>query len=192
MDLKKEGGIERPTPAKPTSIIRLEGRSHRTKAELRAREKSEKSLLTGVTLKETKEVKENEVAHKEFQRIIKLLKKIEKNDDLYGAVINRYCILYAETKGFEEKRERMYSQLCEFQEKMQGMIDRGEMAAREAYNIELSMQKNIVALDRQVQAKRKMLADIEKENIMTIASALRTIPKKQEKKTNALMEALSG
>ena len=75
---------------------------------------------------------------------------------------------------------------------MQGMIDRGEMAAREAYNIELSMQKNIVALDRQVQAKRKMLADIEKENIMTIASALRTIPKKQEKKTNALMEALSG
>lgn len=184
--------IERPTPAKPTSIIRLEGRSHRTKAELRVREKSEKSLLTGVTLKEAKEVKENEVAHKEFLRIVKLLKKIEKNDDLYGAVINRYCILYAETKEFEEKRERMYTQLCEFQEKMQELIDEGDMTAKEAYSIEASMQKNIVALDRQVQAKRKMLADIEKENVMTISSALRTIPKKQEKKTNALMEALSG
>ena len=90
---------------------------------MRVREKSEKSLLTGVTLKETKEVKDNEVAHKEFLRIVKLLKKIEKNDDLYGAVINRYCILYAETKGFEEKRERMYSQLCELQGKMQEMID---------------------------------------------------------------------
>ena len=159
---------------------------------MREREKSEKSLLTGITLKETKEVKDNEVAHKEFLRIVKLLKKIEKNDDLYGAVINRYCILYAETKGFEEKRERMYSQLCEFHGKMQEMIDSGEMTAKEAYSIEASMQKNIVALDRQVQAKRKMLSDIEKENVMTIASALRTIPKKQEKKTNALMEALSG
>ena len=56
----------------------------------------------------------------------------------------------------------------------------------------MSMQKNILALDKQVQAKRKMLLDIEKENIMTIASSLRSVPKKTEKKRNPIMEALAG
>ena len=53
------------------------------------------------------------------------------------------------------------------------------------------MQKNLVSLDRQVQSKRKMLSDIEKENIMTIAASLRSVPKKPEKKVNPLKEALS-
>ena len=53
------------------------------------------------------------------------------------------------------------------------------------------MQKNLISLDKQIQAKRKMLMDIEKENIMTIASSLRSIPKKAEKKKNLLLEALA-
>ena len=53
-------------------------------------------------MKERPEVRENETAHKEFLRLKKLLEKIDKFDDMYGAVINRYCILYAETKEFEE------------------------------------------------------------------------------------------
>ena len=53
------------------------------------------------------------------------------------------------------------------------------------------MQKNLVSLDRQVQSKRKMLSDIEKENIMTIAASLRSVPKKPVKKVNPLKEALS-
>ena len=55
------------------------------------------------------------------------------------------------------------------------MIDEEEMTMKEYYNLELGMQKNLVSLDKQVQAKRKMLLDIEKENIMTIASALRSV-----------------
>jgi diphthamide biosynthesis methyltransferase len=35
-----------------------------------------------------------------------------------------------------------------------------------------------------------MLLDIEKENIMTIAAALRSIPKNEEKSSNKLLEAL--
>ena len=66
------------------------------------------------------------------------------------------------------------------------------MTMKEYYNLELGMQKNLVSLDKQVQAKRKMLLDIEKENIMTIASALRSVPKKTEKKDNPLLAALNG
>ena len=158
-----------PTPTKPANVIRLEKKSHRTKKELASRENAEKALLTGEKLKERKEVKSDPVAHKEFLRIKKLLEKIEKNDDLYSSVINRYCQLYEECKDFEDK-----------------------MTMKEYYNLELGMQKNLVSLDKQVQAKRKMLLDIEKENIMTIASALRSVPKKTEKKDNPLLAALNG
>lgn len=75
-----------PTPTKPVNVIRMEGKSHRTKRELKSRENAEKRLLTGEKLKERKEVKSDPVAHKEFLRIKKLLEKIEKNDDLYSSV----------------------------------------------------------------------------------------------------------
>ena len=159
---------------------------------MRQRKQADQSLLTGEEIKEKPEVKQNKIAHKEFLRIKKLLKNIEKNDDLYGVVINRYCLLYAECFEFEKKREKMFEQLCDLQEKEDELIEHEEMTQKEFYGIENSMQKNLIALDRQVQSKRKMLLEIEKENIMTIASALRSVPKKTEKKKNPLMEALNG
>ena len=159
---------------------------------MRQRKQAEQSLLTGEEIKEKPEVKQNKIAHKEFLRIKKLLKNIEKNDDLYGVVINRYSLLYAECFEFEKKREKMFEQLCDLHEKEDELIEHEEMTQKEFYGIENSMQKNLIALDRQVQSKRKMLLEIEKENIMTIASALRSVPKKTEKKKNPLMEALNG
>nr|DAF09840.1 MAG TPA: terminase small subunit [Caudoviricetes sp.] len=149
-------------------------------------------MLTGIPLKERPEVRENETAHKEFLRLKKLLEKIDKFDDMYGAVINRYCILYAETKEFEEKKERFYRQLCDLEENKKELIETEQMTYGEFYKTEMSMQKNLIALDRQMQAKRRMLSDIEKENIMTIASSLRSVPKTEAKKSNPLREALGG
>ena len=179
-----------PTPPKPTNVILLEGKSHRTKKELAERKRAEAQLLTGKILKEAAEVKENEKAHKEFQRIRKLLKSIEKDDDLYGATINRYCLLMAECSDFQDKRETMYRQMQDLQESKEE-FERNE-DLKTYYMLQSTMQKNIIALDRQVQAKRKMPLDIEKENIMTIASSLRSVPKKTDKKKNPLMEALAG
>lgn len=175
-----------PTPPKPAKIIELEGKSHRTKKEIRARKEAEASLLTGERLKESKEVKENPKAHKEFLRIKKLLESIEKNDDLYGRVINRYCLLLAECTEFEEKREKME----ETAEKMEEHAS--DMEYEDYCRLKIDLSKQLIAFDKQVQAKRKMLFDIEKENIMTIAASLRSVPKKAEEKKNPLMEALSG
>lgn len=175
-----------PTPPKPADVIILEGKSHRTKKELRQRKKAEEDLLTGNELKEAKEVKGNKLAHKEFLRIGNLLKKIEKNDDLYSGVINRYCMLSAECKEFEEKRETIFRRQQELEERS------GEMEFTDYLRMQNDLSKMLLSYDRQVQAKRKMMFDIEKENIMTIASALRSIPKKQETKKNALREALGG
>ena len=181
-----------PTPPKPVKVLEMEKRSHRTKKELIQRKNAEAALLTGVSLKEKKEVKENPIAHKEFRRLRALLKSIDKDDDLYGETINRYCILVAECEEFQQKRERIYQQLCDYQERMDELVDREELTWKEALTIESNMQRNLVSMDKQIQTKRKMLLDMEKENVMTIASSLRSIPKKVEKKKNALMEALGG
>ena len=176
-------------PSKPFKVITNEKKSHRTKAELKIREEGEKSLSTETELKERKEVKQNKVAHKEFKRIEKLLKNIGKNDAIYEAVINRYCLLQAECFDFEEKREKFYNDMS----KLEDEYNQDEMSLSEYYNLINDIQKNIVNLDKQIQAKRKMLLDIEKENVMTIASALRCIPKKEDKDAeNPLLKVLRG
>lgn len=188
-----------PTPPKPFKVLTTEKKSHRTKAELKMREEGEKSLSTEIELKERKEVKKNKVAHQEFKRIQKLLKKIEKNDAIYEAVINRYCLLQAECTDLEERREEFYNLVFELKEEMKKVTDDMEDDTEKATTI-LEYSKTIAkimnsmnAIDKQIQSKRKMLLDIEKENIMTIASALRCIPKKEENKAdNPLLKVLRG
>ena len=176
-------------PSKPFKVITNEKKSHRTKAELKIREEGEKALSTDTKIKERIEVKANKVAHKEFKRIEKLLENIDKNDAIYEAVINRYCLLQAECFDFEEKREKFYNDMSNLEDE----YNQDEMSLSEYYNLINDIQKNIVNLDKQIQAKRKMLLDIEKENVMTIASALRCIPKKEDKDAeNPLLKVLRG
>lgn len=175
-------------PPKPYLVLASEKKSHRTKAELKMREEGEKALLTGTALKERPEIKAHPIAHKEFLRVNKLLKKIEKNDAIYEGIINRYCLLVAECHDFEEKRNAMFEDLNELQRAYQNQ----ELDAIEYFKMKTDLQKQIVALDKQIQTKRKMLLDIEKENVMTIAAALRSIPKQEEKPANKLLEVLNG
>ena len=175
-----------PTPTKPAKVIELEKKSHRTKAELRKRKKAEADLLTGKSLKETKEVSENQAAHQEFLRIKRLLKSIGKDDDLYSGAINRYCILKAECEEFERERDQVQETIQKLEEHTE------EISYTDMVKLKITLSKQIVAFDRQIQAKRKMMFDHERENVMTIASSLRSIPKKQEAKKNALREALGG
>jgi phage terminase small subunit len=79
--------------SKPVQLIKLEGKSHRTKKELDHREKAEKSLYTGTSFKESPAVKSDPIAHKEFLRLKKLYKKIQYVDGLDEGIINRLCEL---------------------------------------------------------------------------------------------------
>lgn len=177
-----------PTPPKPVEVIKTEKKSHRTKAELSQRKKEEQALLTGQKLKESKEVKEDKIAHKEFRRLIKLLENIKKNDAIYEQPINRYCLIVAECAKIRESKERFERDLDELVESKKEFGD----SVSQYFKMKISIQNNIIALDKQLQSKRKMLLDLEKENAMTVASALRTIPKKIEKKNNTLLDILGG
>lgn len=89
-------------PSKPTQLIKLEGKSHRTKKELEHREKAEKSLYTGINFKESPAVKSDPVAHKEFLRLKKLYKNIQYIDGLDEQIINRYCMLVSQENSIQE------------------------------------------------------------------------------------------
>lgn len=187
-----------PTPTKPYEVLKTEKKSHRTKAELQLRKEGEKSLSTDIQLKERKKVKQNKVAHKEFKRIEKLLKNIDKNDAIYETVINRYCLLQAECSDLEDRKEEFYKLIFELKEESENLTDNIECNEEVlTYKLDYAkaiakMMSSMMSIDSQIQSKRKMLLDIEKENIMTIASALRCIPKKVEEKDNPLLKVLRG
>lgn len=170
-------------PPKPVNLIKLEGKSHRTKAELKTREEAEKQLLTGRKMKPWPEVRENELAKKEFNRIKKLLEIIGHNDALHEAVINRYCLLIAECKQIEGTVDRLKRELSELTEAKQN----GDIEYLEYLQEKGKIHDRIIAWDTKLMGKRKMLLQIEKENIMTIMAALRSIPKQPEKKTESPM-----
>ena len=103
-----------------------------------------------------------------------------KSCEELGARVDQYLV------GWREKREHAQ----ELMDKLEMRSD--EMEFVEFLKLQDGLAKQLISYDKQIQAKRKMLFDIEKENVMTIASALRSIPKTPEKKNNALKEALSG
>ena len=138
-----------PRPPKPHDLLVLEGKSHRTLAELEQRKEGEQELLTGQEMQPHDDLTAE--AKKKFERVKELLKKIGKDDALYEDAVNEYAMLYTESR------------------KLQKLISKETEA------------QNIAALDRQLQAKRKMMLDLQKEMAMTLAAALRMIPKKVEK-----------
>ena len=185
---QRKEAVRMARPAKPVAVLQAEGKSHRTKAELEKRKKEEAAFATGTPLKEKPETKKNLIAHKEFKRVTKLLTEIGKCDALYENIINRYCMLYAECRGYEEMRDGLLTDLMHLQD----AFKEGEVDFLAYLEKKSGITGSINAIDRQLQTKRKMLMDIEKENIMTVASVLRNIPKTEEPDENPLLIALRG
>lgn len=182
-------------PSKPLSVIKSEKIAHRTKAELKLREESEKALLTGERMKESKDVKANPNAHEKFKRIMTLLDKIQKTDALYETVINRYCTLYAETLDIIQQRVELVEVVNSIKDTFTELKENGEIDADNLSKITQSLMNTVSTinkLDDALLKKRKMLLDIEKENIMTIAAALRSIPKTPELTSGPSLKDILG
>jgi hypothetical protein len=163
-------------PSKPAALLSQEGKSHRTKAELATRKRAEESMLSGKRIKVDEVVKSDPIAYDHFRKVKKLMAAIEKDDELYGATVRRYCLLASECENLQQRMTRLNH-----------LLDSTEDSKDAA-----SLSRTLIDMDRQLQNKRKMMFDIEKENCMTVQSALRSIPKKPDVKKSALAEALAG
>ena len=154
------------------------GRSHIPPHELETRRKAEESMLTKTSLVEFDEVKKNKVAHKEFLRISEMLSKIQKNVAIYAGAINRYCLLAAECKDIEKQIKKYKKMALDAKKKYKNK----EIDYDSYTNVLNLSDSKAIQFDKQLQSKRMMMFNIEKENLMTISSSLRCVPKKQTKK----------
>lgn len=167
-------------PSKSTDVLDGEKRSHRTKVELKRRKDAEQAALTGMPLRESPEVRGSAVAHNEFLRVCALLAAVKKNDALYEAVINDYCVFKADIARYTAMRESIQSDL-------EG-LNEADLDPETRYNLKSRMYKQIIECDKQIQTAQKKRFDIEKENAMTISSAMRSIPKAPAEQKNPLLE----
>ena len=176
-------------PSKPVALV--EG--HRTKDELKVRRNAEAAMLTGTPMKIDKEVKANKIAAAEFRRLKKLFAGIGKDDDLYSMVINTHCILVAECKQIQDVRNQFIQSKEELQNDYKNGVtgdpNADGMKATEYYRLLAKLSDSVINCDKQLMAKRKMILDIDKENILTVQSALRSVPKKPERKQKTGMAA---
>ncbi len=201
-------------PSKPVAVLESEKKSHRTKAELEQREKGEAALLSGKRCFERESVRANPVAHKEYQRLIKLMRAIGKDDALYAPEYNRYSELFSEEEFYKGEIVALQSELVS----LRGLTINAAAAANiiseeiEIGNIseELTVTldgllenisklhdqrgkllKQLSDMDLKVKQKREAMLALEKENCMTVSAALRTVPKEVQKpEEDALLKAL--
>ena len=169
-------------PSKP--VVMIEG--HRTEDELAERRAAEAAMLTGKPMEMQFKKKGHKIAAKEFDRIKGLLAKIGKDDALYAQIINTHCLLVEECEQIQDVRNQFIGSKTELQADYRagktGNPEKDGIAAAEYYRLLAKLSDNVINCDKQLMAKRKMLLDIDKENVMTVQSALRSIPKKQKEK----------
>lgn len=174
-------------PSKAAKVVKLEKKSHRTKRELATREKAEKALLTGKMMTETAEIRNDRTAHLEFLRLKPLLKAIDKFDEIYGNPVRRYCLNKSKLADIDAKIEQLESEMEEIREEKAKF-----KSIDEYFRLMTKMHETIAKQEQLAKSIRAEMNDFEKQNCMTIRSALAAIPKKPETKTNSLKEALNG
>lgn len=94
--------------------LATEGGKHLTQEEINARKNQEAALRSGnKKFHPSKRVMDNDVAFRMFKKLRKLYKDIEYVEGLDENVINRYCLLYAESDALEELIDKMTNDLDE-------------------------------------------------------------------------------
>jgi phage terminase small subunit len=164
-------------PSKPTQLLKLEGKSHRTKKELEHREKAEKSLYTGTTFKESPAVKSDPISHKEFLRLKKLYKKIEYVDGLDEQIINRYCMLISQEQALSKMMSRMKMDIDEVED----VEDR------------MTIYQAIAGVTDKTMKTRDMLLKLEDRLFLNPTTRIKSIPKNppEEKKESAMAQFMN-
>lgn len=201
-------------PSKPVAVLESEKKSHRTKAELEQREKGEAALLSGKRCFERESVKNNPTAHKEYQRLIKLMRAIGKDDALYAPEYNRYSELFAEEEFYKGEIAALQAELVSLRgltinaaaaaNVISAEIETGNISEELTVTLDGLLEninklhdqrgkllKQLSDMDLKVKQKREAMLALEKENCMTVSAALRTVPKEVQKpEEDALLKAL--
>lgn len=158
------------------AVVQL--RKHLTTKEKEHREKAEAALLTGHIMRPSRVTRNDPVAYSAWKRLNALLGKIEKNDALFESVLNRYCQIISKTEKLAEAGTRIDVMTADLEAR------KSEMSLEFYMKAMTDLIKMAQRNEQQLQALQKMALDIEKENIMTVASQLRAVPKKPKEEAD--------
>lgn len=153
-----------------------------TKSEREYLEKAEKAALSGMPIVEFKKTKKDKIAHKEFVRVIALLDAVGKNDGMFEAVINDYCMYLSDIERYRAYRLKFEDDIEE--------LSNSDIDSGEKIRLKIKLKEHILSCDKQINNLQKKRFEIEKETGFTVASALRSIPKKAEVTADPLGDAL--
>jgi phage terminase small subunit len=153
--------------SKPTQLILIEKKSHRTKEEIKQRQEAEEALFTGQHFREKPQVKNNEIAHKEFLRLKKLYKKIAYVDALDEQMINRYCLEVANAYDLQKRLASLEKLLTECEN------SESKIAVHDMIN------KTVTAMNR----TGERLLKYEDRLFLNPTARIKAIPKSLNKKT---------
>lgn len=188
-------------PAKTYEVLMGEGKSHRTKSELEMRKNAEKSLLTGEKMRESAAVRDDKAAHGHWLRVKKLMAAIGRDDAIHENGINRYCLMLSECEELLAEKARLNAERDELREMIEALRETAETAGwnerrdaqREKYEERCeTLFMGVMKIEAALEKKRAMLLSIEKENLLTVAAALRAVPKKPPEEQADSMAALLG
>lgn len=177
-----------PRPSKAIATLKAEKSTHITKREIAYRERAENALLSGYRIKETREIKADSIAHKEFLRVKGLLEAINKNDEIYGAPVRRYCITRSRLNSLYREIETEKKEYKELKTTRDKISDRKKRL--EYIRIISNYERIIEQKERLAKWYRAEMSEFEKENCMTIKSALILSTKQGTERKNTLKEIL--
>jgi len=142
-------------------MLRIEGKTHITKAEIERREAAEKALQTGETFTELPEVAADEIAHAEFLRLKELYDGNNYVDALDTQIINRYCL---EVSGLAAQRKMI--------DDIKGDIDNAADIAQRTKLYEL-LNRTQIAMAK----SKDMLLKLEDRLFLNPATRIKAAPK---------------
>lgn len=154
-------------PAKPIDLLLMEGKKHLTKAEIETRKKHEQGLRSGTAFRANEKVRNNPIALRMFRSLKRLYKDIDYVEGLDEAVINRYCIMTAETDEMETKVSEM-----------QDDIEECETFAEKVQLEQIVSKKRI-----EIRSNRDMLLKIEDRLFLNPTSRVKNVPRPQKEET---------
>lgn len=154
-------------PAKPIELHLQDGKKHLTKEEIAARQAQEQSLKSKKKyFKPSKEVMQNPAAIQVFKKLKSLYKDITYVEGMDEYIVNRYCLLSAETEALEKLLIKMNE----------------DVDSCEKFSDRLDLYKAISGIERNLNQNRNMLLKIEDRIFLNPTARIKNVPKKPEGK----------
>lgn len=159
--------------AKPVELLVLEGKSHKTKAELERRRNAE-IRLESRALQADPMVRSDKRAYREFRRIKKLYEEIEFIGSLDEHLINQYCLAVSEL-------DDLVGLMNDLRDAIQAIREDESISSTERAEAVKEVAELLMKYDAEVRYKRAEVVKMGDRLYLNPVARSKNVPKRQVK-----------